>query len=613
MEYAFEPSLEIGYYLSAVRQAAFDRATYNEELTNRFRDLIRNKVGRATPYIPNREKPLHVPLPRAYTGTDDLEVFDEWLSALLRWLVIQRRVGPDYDEDRILAIGTVLDGPALDWYNNTVESSNPGSPAWNFSSAILALFERFVSRASASRATEKFYRATYSSSGGVKTFYDDLQKYASRMVQDPGEVAKRRALFFGLPTAIRTALATQRLLHPDTSSLEEIYAGAVAIEHGLRFSTTIQGYSYLPRTTTRPYNPSTTRSRPTATIQTTPVPANRTARTPAATTTQPRPARDHTTRNAAPAPSQPRDITQKTCYACGTPGHVQSDPACPKFGQRTPTRLHASRVTFDLGEDDVLEGDHPSEMAEHLEPPAEEVPQPTEELLDGSQYDDDDHMTPYYYRPEHSPPDEPTIRAFCVESADSLRYARMTPSSDLVTPHSNTDLITPTPRPTHSRDPLAQHLLTALISVNGIDAYALFDSGSNTDIMSPYFAKTARITTTPLTEPISVQLGIKDARTTITHQTITSIQAGGCTDHKHPFDIASLDKYDVVLGTPFMWNNHVVLDIANRCARIRGTIVPCLSLQADTKQREHPPRLDHRNHLITPRPNDFRTLHHSIS
>ena len=53
----------------------------------------------------------------------------------------------------------------------------------------------------------------------------------------------------------------------------------------------------------------------------------------------------------------------------------------------------------------------------------------------------------------------------------------------------------------------ARQCLTAYITVNGVKAYTLFDSGSTPDLMSPDFAWVMKVSTFQLDNPVPIQLG----------------------------------------------------------------------------------------------------------
>ncbi|KDQ52152.1 hypothetical protein JAAARDRAFT_139284, partial [Jaapia argillacea MUCL 33604] len=89
------------------------------------------------------------------------------------------------------------------------------------------------------------------------------------------------------------------------------------------------------------------------------------------------------------------------------------------------------------------------------------------------------------------------------------------------------------------------------VNIEGVSVFALLDSGSTTDSLSPGFAAIAKIPVSELEEPVLLQLGCVGSRSTIQFGTTVEIQFGLNTI-RHYFDIVNIDRYDTVLGMAFM-------------------------------------------------------------
>ena len=46
-------------------------------------------------------------------------------------------------------------------------------------------------------------------------------------------------------------------------------------------------------------------------------------------------------------------------------------------------------------------------------------------------------------------------------------------------------------------------------------------------------------------------------------------------------DVVNLDKYDVILGTPFLTKNKVILDFSTRCVKFGATTLPAFTAGED--------------------------------
>ncbi|KAJ7454314.1 hypothetical protein B0H11DRAFT_1694853, partial [Mycena galericulata] len=95
--------------------------------------------------------------PPSFKGEDDDAVFMPWLGKVCTWLQGYGLGGPKYDPSRIIYLKTVLDGHALEWFNHEVEPVDKESEiAHDFASIICAMHRRFVTSATAQRATKEF-------------------------------------------------------------------------------------------------------------------------------------------------------------------------------------------------------------------------------------------------------------------------------------------------------------------------------------------------------------------------------------------------------------------------------------------------------------------------
>src|SRR6202030_1870582 len=105
----------------------------------------------------------------------------------------------------------------------------------------------------------------------------------------------------------------------------------------------------------------------------------------------------------------------------------------------------------------------------------------------------------------------------------------------------------------------------------------LFNSGSTTDAMSPDLARVAELPLLALDKPVTLQLGCSGSRSKVNFATTAMINFELV--HALTFlDIANLDKYDCILGTPFMTKHKIVLDLGSHEIIIRSKMcIPALS------------------------------------
>jgi hypothetical protein len=111
--------------------------------------------------------------------------------------------------------------------------------------------------------------------------------------------------------------------------------------------------------------------------------------------------------------------------------------------------------------------------------------------------------------------------------------------------------------------------LAAYVTINGVKAYTLFDSGSMTDAVSPDFTRVANVPIYELEKPLTLQLGCAGSRSKINFGTESHIEFGSIAKDTY-LDVANLDKYDSILGTPFLRKHGIMLDFDHNEIVIRG-------------------------------------------
>ncbi|KDQ50817.1 hypothetical protein JAAARDRAFT_141400 [Jaapia argillacea MUCL 33604] len=106
---------------------------------------------------------------------------------------------------------------------------------------------------------------------------------------------------------------------------------------------------------------------------------------------------------------------------------------------------------------------------------------------------------------------------------------------------------------------LAKEVMCCYVNIDGVSAFALLDSGSTTDSLSPSFAAVAKIPVSELEEPVPLQLGCVGSRSSILYGAMAEIQFRPNTV-RHYFDIVNIDRYNAVSGMAFMQRMGISLD-----------------------------------------------------
>ena len=109
--------------------------------------------------------------------------------------------------------------------------------------------------------------------------------------------------------------------------------------------------------------------------------------------------------------------------------------------------------------------------------------------------------------------------------------------------------------------------VVVLVKVNGHQIRALLDTGSMADFLSTTVTDQLDLRKEYYTKPLAVQLAVHGSRSKINCGTRVSFQYQDI-DCERRFDIANLDNYDAILGTPFLFQHKVAIGINPPCVVI---------------------------------------------
>ena len=132
-------------------------------------------------------------------------------------------------------------------------------------------------------------------------------------------------------------------------------------------------------------------------------------------------------------------------------------------------------------------------------------------------------------------------------------------------------------RPKCSED--EKRCLATWVEVKGLRAWTLWDSGSTTTGITPAFAELAEVPVDELEDPHILQLGMVGSRSIIKYGADIDLNVEG---YKIPtyVNIANFDRYEMIIGTPFMKRNGIVFDFENNEVRIKGKRIPGIVVSA---------------------------------
>ena len=102
------------------------------------------------------------------------------------------------------------------------------------------------------------------------------------------------------------------------------------------------------------------------------------------------------------------------------------------------------------------------------------------------------------------------------------------------------------------------------------------------DSITPEFAFITKAKQIKLEEQVTLQLGCVGSRSKISYSTKAPMDVGGVKEKTY-FDLVNIDRYDCIIGTPFMNAHGVCLDFGNHCVFMKGEGIQALSFNEEQK------------------------------
>jgi hypothetical protein len=129
-----------------------------------------------------------------------------------------------------------------------------------------------------------------------------------------------------------------------------------------------------------------------------------------------------------------------------------------------------------------------------------------------------------------------------------------------------------------NRPPSTKRMLMAHVKIAGIKAYMLFNSRAKTDAISPdYIWEYCRL----------LQMGMKETHSQIIYRMNMNVEIDGHIQN-HYFDVVNIDKYDAILGAPWLNENKALLDFESHSVKTQGKgSIKTLTFEEDHATRVH--------------------------
>ncbi|KAE9383494.1 hypothetical protein BT96DRAFT_1009106 [Gymnopus androsaceus JB14] len=199
----------------------------------------------------------NTPKPGKYGGSTNYAIFDDWIIGFIQWLNIVDNCGPatcwsvsrqayvltSADIVRVNTLGSFLEGEALRWFRSTVqrvpsgfqvETTDPLAHRWSFMQVVNGLYQRFIHKASISEMSDKFYQIKYIPSKGVKSMFEELERWATCMPTPPDIYTFKKCIMLLVPSDICKDMTKIKGVSAEMSSVNDIMKAAIACEKSER-------------------------------------------------------------------------------------------------------------------------------------------------------------------------------------------------------------------------------------------------------------------------------------------------------------------------------------------------------------------------------------------
>ncbi|GLB42650.1 hypothetical protein LshimejAT787_1200990 [Lyophyllum shimeji] len=551
----------------------------------------------------------------SYSGSAKFADLEEWLTNLVVHLAVSQFGGTDRDAERVLITSEFLEGDARKWYNRHVVHVNREHKHWTFEQVITGLYDRFIHSSTMQDARSAFFSTRYRAESGVQGFLDALYDHRRNMAHPPDDYTMVDTFLSGLPQTMREQLFEDGL-SPEVNTIDDFVAYAKAYEaaaktaahyrhHGQanRVAARDSSATAQRRTTSKPAEPASSprvfvragdwkrgsapkayianaRSAPGARPF-----ARRDDRRPSATPARPSPLKNEVNpankpgdsnrqqgeNNRRPGPNQ--QSTGARCFNCDEVGHMAYNCPKPRKNQAFIRAAHTA-VPDNLDEDDddqEPDAPAPEDDTQIQRPESDDASEGSDDIIEVEVFDNE-----YYAR-----------------ESDTERLVAMTEVMEAEKPRPSTGRYNLTLKKGTLQRPVytaaEKECLVTYIDVGGHAAWTLWDAGSTTSGATPAFIQVAGIRAQVLQESVTLQLGTTGSRATVKYGAEPHVKVPGFEGVMY-MDVANFDRYDVIIGTPFMRANKVVLDFDKNQVVVNGVATPALRVgleDTDGRLRRH--------------------------
>jgi hypothetical protein len=538
-------------------------------------DMFRTSTIRKSGEGPKLAKMgIKLPLPEPYDGSANIDVFENWLVQVINWMQMYELDADTAHVDllRVQILSQTLKGRASVFYQNRLEEACEASKNITFREMVLELQERFLHKATALEAAQKFENVTQGSRD-TQALMEELRKYAARMVEPPSDYQMKRRFMYAMRKDISSWVISMGH-NPERSTLRELIETARYHEESQLYQRGFQSVRE-PQTMHRHASVEIKGKAPMRTASRVPGNFRHNSQEHQGRGTVLR--EDLQNAKASSSGQRPPIMRSRTPQQSDkpkekTPGNAQMNIICfhcnkkGHYATKCPEKIGVQGYALDIiAEDDQGENSQemPKDSSEVEGAKAEDQQEEQEETPEGAQYDPEDHQEQYRF--SELSEEEVECRMIHVYPIEGLEkdgapqlMAAHVPERDGVPPQNSTirrkvGFIDPQPK----REAKYQQTINVLLNVGGIMANVLFDTGCTTEALSPEFARVAGLRPLELTQQMGLALAVKGSSSKLNFGTWADVTVGPIRNTTTYFDIINIDRYDAILGTPFMWKHSI--------------------------------------------------------
>ena len=541
------------------------RAEYERDQLREIRKRIRKMVGHDIQYAATYKGVKDIVTIIKYAGQNDNGIFTRWLDHLLMYFQLNRMCGPDNELVRLSAMYNSLEGVAEEWYRDLILHSSRRN--WTFEKAVCSLFLTYVFGSAASHAAREFGEVKYSRTEGARKYAQRLKTKARRLARKPDESTMIVRFLAGLPSELSRRLTLRERLDPARHRFKDFADKLHELEEAEDVTSTVNAAVVDEQRKAGGQGPRRV-NKPQVDDQRAPYEARRVP-------WQQRGAQRPVERKPGDVPAKGKGPSPDVvCFRCQGKGHYASNPACPMYGKdggpsrplRDRPQLKAARVSETDGEADTSDG--PSKGTGDADGWEDGSQWESATEGDGSlhSHEGGQRMNKISLEDIFSDPED-----------DDLVYVRAVREKVVAIQKENPSRAAMQPKIDRPRRSKAyESCLAAFVEINGMEAFTLFDSGSSADAVSPDFAQVSDVRVHTLERPVPLQLGTVGSRASINYGTRTSVELGGKRVDRYYLDVVNIDRYDAILGAPFMREFGVRLDFQSNSVIVGDTAIEAL-------------------------------------